>query len=103
MKNKLRKFFKWSVLTNIGRIVTSFILGTISLGISQVTEGLTSDIFYYIFLTFVAVLVGYGLTLIAFAWIINPVREHCGYYRKKAGKGEIKNSKFCKAIFKNVK
>lgn len=103
MKNTLIKFLKWTTLTNIGRIITSFAFASLFLWLSNITNNVTSDVMWYTFLTFISVFAGHIMLFIAFAWVINPIRESCGYYLKKAGKGEIKNTKFCKALFKNAK
>lgn len=94
---KIKKFFMWIVMTNLGRIIFSFLLGSLFLGLFNYYF---NNIFIILSLIFFAILAGHVLVFFAFAWVINPVRDKCNYYNHKYRGDKMKDSKFCRAFFK---
>jgi hypothetical protein len=91
-----KKFFMWLALTNLGRIIGSFLLGTTFFALSNKTyemgKDTLSNVFLYTAITFGVILMGHFLVFMAYAWVINPIRDYCSY----KGKGK----KFCKIFCK---
>ena len=86
-------------LTNLGRIIGSFLFGALFLALSNKTYFLGKDTLSTVFLItdiiFGVILIGHFLVFMAFAWAINPLRDYCEY------KG--KDKKFCKRFYKKQK
>lgn len=92
MKKILSKILfglKYIVLTHIGRIVTLMLLAPLFNYLSDIAANDTTGyVFYIAFLVCVGALLLYTLVFIAFAWVINPIRE---YKENKKIKEEWKN------------
>lgn len=90
----------WLTLTNLGRIIGSFLLGSLSLALHNQTyfsgKDTLSTIFLIMAVSFGVVLIGHFLVFMAFAWVINPIRDYCQY----KGKGKKFCEKFCKKCTK---
>jgi hypothetical protein len=72
----LKEILSWLVLSNFGRILMLVILTPLFLYLSTVVSStLLSNIFLYGFYTTSGLIGVYMLVLIAFAWVINPIRE----------------------------
>ena len=97
--NIFKKFFLWLIITNIGRMIGSFLLGTTLFALSHKTyemgKDTLSDVLFYTSLVFGAILAGHVLVMFTYAWFINPIRDYCSY----KGKG----TKFCKIFCKKCK
>jgi uncharacterized membrane protein YedE/YeeE len=94
--NIFKKFLLWLVLTNIGRMIGSFIFGVLFYALSNKTYEMGKDTlsngFLYTALVFATVLASHVLVMFAYAWVINPIMDYCNY----KGKG----TKFCKIFCK---
>lgn len=72
----LKEILSWLVLSNFGRILMLVILTPLFLYLSTVVSStLLSNIFLYGFYVTSGLIGIYMLVLIAFAWVINPIRE----------------------------
>jgi hypothetical protein len=94
-----KKFLMWLVFTNLGRIIGSFLFGSLFYALSNKTyemgKDTLSNVFLYTALVFGSILMGHVLVMFAYAWVINPIRDYCNY----KGKG----TKFCKIFCKKCK
>ncbi len=92
----IKNFLRWCYMTHIGRVVTSFLLGTLFFALYDKTyfsyKDTLSSVYLTLAFTFYAILVGHILLWIAYGWIINPIRDFCSY------KG--KDTRFCKFVCK---
>jgi len=80
MKNLLTKCknaLNFLFLTHIGRIITLILLApTFNYISNEVASDSVSVFFYYAAMVCFGLLLVYGLVFIAFAWVINPIREY---------------------------
>jgi len=85
--NKVKRFFKWLVLTNLGRMLVAFLWVITFIGIDK---GFEPDNHWAFWVSLVGQIYFCGFILIAivFAWIINPIRE---YKEMKKIKEDMKN------------
>ncbi len=92
MKKILSKILfglKYMVLTHLGRIITLMLLAPLFSHLSDIAANDTTGyVFYIAFLVCIGALLLYTLVFIAFAWVINPIRE---YKENKKIKEEWKN------------
>ncbi len=75
--DKIKSFFKYLVLTNLGRIILTFVLMAVSFITSDyVNDNITLySVLQYTGYGCVAILMIYTLVFIVFGCIINPIRE----------------------------
>jgi hypothetical protein len=71
--NNIKKFLRWSVMSKAGWALISFAWLCIWLGVDSVVSG---DWAYWVALPGAAYLASLVLTFVAFAWVINPIREY---------------------------
>ncbi len=69
MKNALR----WLVSTKLGWFIISFLWTALFIGIDSNVEGNWA---FWLAMPGVAYMLGLTLVLIAYAWVINPIREY---------------------------
>ena len=73
----VKSILSFLVLSHFGRMLALFILTPLFLWLSGiVTSYLLADIFFYAFVTTTSLIGVYMLVLIAYAWVINPIREN---------------------------
>ena len=70
--NKVKKFFTWLVRTKLGWCLISFIWIVIWMGVYNHTAG---DWPFWVAVPGMAYLVGLTLVMMAYGWVINPIRE----------------------------
>lgn len=72
--NKVKEIFKkgWNYVyeTKIGKLIASFALAGICLFLSEIW-----DFMYYVAMVFMAYPIGLTLVMIAYAWVINPMKD----------------------------
>lgn len=68
----IKKFLKWTVITKAGWALISFLWVCIWLAVDNY---IPENWAYWVALPGIAYLAILALTLIVFAWIINPIRE----------------------------
>lgn len=82
---KLKEKIKWLFITHLGRIVIGAILVVIGGSLSRdgvIGEAIRNpqnydnfDIFFWIMILGIMILLGYTIVMMAYAWVINPLRE----------------------------
>jgi uncharacterized transporter YbjL len=74
MTNKVKEIFKkgWNYVyeTKIGKLIASFLLASICLFLSEIW-----DFMYYVAMAFMAYPFGLMIVMIAYAWVINPMKD----------------------------
>lgn len=70
VKEILKKGWNYVYETKIGKLIASLLLTGICLGLSEIW-----DFMYYVAMIFMIYPLGLTLVMIAYAWVINPMRD----------------------------
>jgi len=70
VKEILKKGWNYVYTTKIGKLIASFALAAICLFLSEIW-----DFMYYVAMAFMAYPFGLTLVMIAYAWVINPMKD----------------------------
>lgn len=73
MLDKIKKFLFWLTHTKLGWFLISFIWTVIFM---KIDSNISSDWAYWMAIPGIVYMVGLALVAIAYAWIINPIREY---------------------------
>jgi uncharacterized transporter YbjL len=70
VKEILKKAWDYVYETKIGKLIASFLLASICLFLSEIW-----DFMYYVAMAFMAYPFGLTIVMIAYAWVINPMKD----------------------------
>jgi len=80
MTNKTKDFFKWLILTNLGRVILSFTWLLSFLTVDRIleynSENYDTSWAFWVAMIGVTYLIGFIMVAIVYAWVINPINDY---------------------------